>query len=420
MSSAAVTAEQHSQSQSASAPPTHPAPAQRQHVSFLVCGTRFDVDRKYKLIKPIGTGAYGVVCSAENLETKEKVAIKKITKAFANLIETKRTLREVKLLRHFNHANIVSIVDLMRPESFERYEDVYIVNELMSTDLHQIITSSQPLTDEHIQYFIYQILRGLKYIHSAHVIHRDLKPSNLLLNANCDLKICDFGLARLASPDGDHQGFLTEYVATRWYRAPEIMLSWKEYTKAIDVWSVGCILGEILGRKPLFPGRDYLHQLQMIIDTLGTPSYEDTEYIASEKAKAYVRAMPYKPKVNFRKMFPNAPDLALDLLERMLTFAPEKRISVDEALAHPYLKLLHDPSDEPVADSPFDVDFEDVDLDRDQLKALLWEETCMLHPQLRAMTPTGLVVPDIKAMAKKKAEAKNKVKNSSSSMDTSA
>jgi len=104
---------------------------------------------------------------------------------------------------------------------------VYIVNELMSTDLHQIIYSSQPLTDEHVQYFIYQILRGLKYIHSAHVLHRDLKPSNLLLNANCDLKICDFGLARLASPDGDHQGFLTEYVATRWYRAPEIMLSWK-------------------------------------------------------------------------------------------------------------------------------------------------------------------------------------------------
>jgi serine/threonine protein kinase len=147
--------------------------------------------------------------------------------AFANLVETKRTLREVKLLRHFKHANIVEILDIMQPESFAKFDDVYIVNELMSTDLHQIIYSSQPLTDEHVQYFIYQILRGLKYIHSAHVLHRDLKPSNLLLNANCDLKICDFGLARLASPDGDHQGFLTEYVATRWYRAPEIMLSWK-------------------------------------------------------------------------------------------------------------------------------------------------------------------------------------------------
>lgn len=112
--------------------------------------------------------------SGENLETHEKVAIKKITKAFANIVETKRTLREVKLLRHFKHANIISIYDIMKPETFQKFEDVYIVSELMNTDLHQIITSAQPLTDEHVQYFIYQILRGLKYIHSAHVIHRDL------------------------------------------------------------------------------------------------------------------------------------------------------------------------------------------------------------------------------------------------------
>lgn len=393
--------------------------AERQHVSFLVCGTRFDVDRKYRLIKPIGTGAYGVVCSAENLETKEKVAIKKITKAFANLVETKRTLREVKLLRHFNHANIVSILDLMKPESYEQFDDVYIVNELMNTDLHQIITSSQPLTDEHVQYFIYQILRGLKYIHSAHVIHRDLKPSNLLLNANCDLKICDFGLARLASPDGDHQGFLTEYVATRWYRAPEIMLSWKEYTKAIDVWSVGCILGEILGRKPMFPGVDYMDQLHRIVDTLGTPSYEDTEYIASERAKQYIRSLPFKKRVNFRTMFPKAPDLALDLLERMLTFAPEKRITVDEALAHPYLQLLHDPTDEPTCHAPFDINLEDVPLSKEGLKALLWDEACKMHPELRAMTPPGLVVPDLQAEAAKLKAQQTAQKSGGDSMDLS-
>ena len=159
----------------------------------------------------------------------------------------------------------------------------------MDTDLHQIISSPQPLTDDHCQYFLYQILRALKYIHSAHVLHRDLKPSNLLLNGNCDLKVgsrgiasthtlstfrmcrndldarsfaqvCDFGLARVAHPEENHAGFMTEYVATRWYRAPEIMLSWKEYTKAIDVWSVGCIFAELLGRKPLFPGKDYVRR----------------------------------------------------------------------------------------------------------------------------------------------------------------
>lgn len=361
--------------------------SESNRLSYIVCGTRFDIDKKYRLIKPIGHGAYGVVCSAENVETKEKVAIKKITKAFSNLVETKRTLREVKLLRHFRHANIIEILDIMKPESYDKFEDVYIVSELMDTDLHQIITSNQPLTDEHVQYFIYQILRGLKYIHSARVLHRDLKPSNLLLNANCDLKICDFGLARVAVPEEENAGLLTEYVATRWYRAPEIMLSWKEYTKAIDVWSVGCILGEILGRKPLFPGRDYMNQLHYIIDILGSPSYEDTEYIINDKARAYVRQLPFRKRVTFSKLFPHASETCLDLLQRCLQFNPAKRITVDEALQHPYLKLLHDPTDEPVATAHFDFDFESIPTTKETLKALLWNEIVTFHPELAAITP---------------------------------
>ena len=126
------------------------------------------------------------------------------------------------------------------------------------------IRSQQPLSDAHFQSFIYQTLCGLKYIHSANVLHRDLKPGNLLVNADCELKICDFGLARGYSPGGNNnnargaanQGFMTEYVATRWYRAPEIMLSFANYTTAIDVWSVGCILAELLGGKPIFKGRE--------------------------------------------------------------------------------------------------------------------------------------------------------------------
>lgn len=127
----------------------------------------------------------------------------------------------------------------------------------METDMHRVIRT-QDLSDDHCQYFIYQTLRALKAMHSANVLHRDLKPSNLLLNANCDLKVCDFGLARSAASTEDNSGFMTEYVATRWYRAPEIMLTFKEYTKAIDVWSVGCILAEMLSGKPLFPGKDCL------------------------------------------------------------------------------------------------------------------------------------------------------------------
>lgn len=125
--------------------------------------------------------------------------------------------------------------------------------------MHRVIRT-QDLSDDHCQYFIYQTLRALKAMHSANVLHRDLKPSNLLLNANCDLKVCDFGLARSAASTDDNSGFMTEYVATRWYRAPEIMLTFKEYTKAIDVWSVGCILAEMLSGKPLFPGKDCTFQ----------------------------------------------------------------------------------------------------------------------------------------------------------------
>ena len=148
--------------------------------SFMVCGTRFDVEGRYTLLKPIGHGAYGVVCSALDNTTGEKVAIKKINKAFEHLTDTKRTLREIKILLHFQHENVIRIRDILQPISYDRFDDVYIVSELMDTDLHQIIASPQPLTDDHCQYFLYQILRALKYIHSAHVLRRDLKPSNLL------------------------------------------------------------------------------------------------------------------------------------------------------------------------------------------------------------------------------------------------
>jgi mitogen-activated protein kinase 1/3 len=198
------------------------------------------------------------------------VAIKKIT-PFDHSMFCLRTLREMKLLRYFNHENIISILDIQKPRDYQSFTEVYLIQvsktskvhqisltngqELMETDMHRVIRT-QDLSDDHCQYFIYQTLRALKAMHSANVLHRDLKPSNLLLNANCDLKVCDFGLARSAASTDDNSGFMTEYVATRWYRAPEIMLTFKEYTKAIDVWSVGCILAEMLSGKPLFPGKD--------------------------------------------------------------------------------------------------------------------------------------------------------------------
>jgi len=359
---------------------TAQATAQDGHnITWVVHGVQFHVDKRYTLLKSIGQGAYGVVCSAKDNLTGEKVAIKKISKAFEHLKDTKRTLREIKLLRHFHHENIISVKDILKPSSIEHFDDVYLVSELMDTDLHQIISSPQPLSDDHSQYFLYQILRGLKHMHSAHVLHRDLKPSNLLLNSDCLLKICDFGLARIE--EQNHAGFMTEYVATRWYRAPEVILSWKQYTKAIDVWSVGCIFAELLGRKPLFQGKDYIHQIARTVDIIGSPTETDITNIGSEQARQYIRGLGFRPKIPYSKLFPKATPVALDLLERMLTFDPAKRITVDEALEHPYLANLHDPAEEPVATTPFNFDFEQREFTRDEYKQLIYNECLAFRPE---------------------------------------
>ena len=346
---------------------------------FLVCGALFEVDARWRPVKPIGKGAYGVVCSARREGTEEVAAIKKVGSAFDNVVDAKRILREIKLLRHLRHENIISIREILRPACRRSFEDVYIVYELMDTDLHQIIRSSQPLSDDHVQYFVYQLLRGLKYIHSAGVLHRDLKPSNLLLNSNCDLKICDFGLARTNT----EQELMTEYVVTRWYRAPELLLSCSEYTAAIDVWSVGCILAELLGRKPLFPGKDYVHQLNLITKVLGSPSEEDLAFVDSEKAKRYMRSLPTAPRAPLSRFYPQASPAALDLCDRMLAFNPLRRATVEECLAHPYLASLHDPSDEPVCEVPFEDPFAGAgpgvhtmpdDVQRAQVRELVYQE----------------------------------------------
>ena len=226
---------------------------------------KFELDTRYKLLENIGNGAYGVVCSAIDTENDSKVAIKKIPRTFDVVTTAKRTYRELKILKHFKHDNIISIKNILKPPAdLEQFNDVYVVLDLMETDLHHVIHSQQPLTEEHARYFLYQILRGLKYIHSANVLHRDLKPSNLLVNQDCELKIGDFGMARgLSSSPSEQKRVMTEYVATRWYRAPELMLSLNEYSEAIDMWSVGCIFAEMLGRKHLFPGTNYLNQLQV-------------------------------------------------------------------------------------------------------------------------------------------------------------
>ncbi|GMH24568.1 hypothetical protein Nepgr_026411 [Nepenthes gracilis] len=347
---------------------------------FKVGQIMFEVDWKYVPIKVLGRGAYGVVCSSFRRDANEIVAIKKINNIFENPIDALRTLREVKLLRNIRHEKVIALKDIMMPTHKTSFKDMYLVYELMDTDLNQIIKSPQPLSNHHCKYFMFQLLQGLQYLHSANILHRDLKPANLLVNANCDLKICDFGLARTAKCDGK---FMTEYVVTRWYRAPELLLCCDYYGSSVDVWSAGCIFAEIIGRKPIFPGTESLNQLKLIIDVLGTQHISDLDFITNPRAMRYIRSLPYSKGIGLSCLFPHADPLAIDLLQRMFVFDPSKRITVTEALQHPFMADLYDPMLNPPAPFPFDFDIDD-NLGEEKIRKLMWSEMLYYHPEARS------------------------------------
>jgi len=327
----------------------------------------FKVGPRYTGAMFIGEGAYGMVISTLDTKNGEKVAIKRIC-PFEHRLFCQRTLREIMILKRFQHPNIIGIKNMMLGEG----SDVYIVQGLMETDLHKVLKKTR-LSSEHICFFTYQLLCALKYIHSANVIHRDLKPSNLLIDATttCDLRVCDFGLARVFDPNHDHTGVMTEYVATRWYRAPEVMLQAKSYTKAMDMWSVGCILAEMLSNRPLFPGKNYVEQLNLIISIIGKPSAESTGWIVSDKSRNYLLNLPDAQRVDFAVKYPSATPAAIDLLYKLLSLNPMERISAEAALAHPYFAEYHDEEDEPTAGHPFSFEYELDDLPHDRLKELI-------------------------------------------------
>ncbi|XP_074311188.1 mitogen-activated protein kinase 15-like [Silene latifolia] len=347
--------------------------------------TEYGDANRYKLLEVIGKGSYGVVCAAIDTHTGEKVAIKKINDIFEHISDAIRILREVKLLRLLRHPDIVEIKRIMLPPSKRDFKDIYVVFELMESDLHQVIKANDDLTREHHQFFLYQMLRALKYMHTANVYHRDLKPKNILANANCKLKICDFGLARVAFNDAPTTIFWTDYVATRWYRAPELCGSFSsKYTPAIDIWSIGCIFAEVLMGKPLFPGKSVVHQLDLITDLLGTPSFDVISGVRNEKARKYLTDMRKKQAVPFSRKFPNADPLAMRLLQKMLAFDPKDRPTAEEALSDPYFKGLSKVEREPACQpiSKLEFEFERRKVTKDDVRELIYREILEYHPQL--------------------------------------
>ncbi|CAO4365950.1 unnamed protein product [Caenorhabditis nigoni] len=312
----------------------------------------------YVALDNIGAGAFGVVCKALDKRFKKTVAIKKVRDAYKSKSSAKCALREIRILRELSHENVISVTDVfMTGSGFEK--DVYLVMELMETDLHQVLRSSQSFKEDHFQYFFYQLIRGLKYLHSAGIIHRDLKPSNLLLNGDCLLRIADFGMARSGpstrvaptestsirtSSVGSH---LSQYVSTLWYRAPEILLSMGEYDTQVDIWSAGCILAEMLLRREIFPGKDSYSQIKMIINNLGTPEKKAIKKITSPDIRDYIVSCGPKSALPFSTIVPDASPDARNVLSNLLQISPWNRSSAEQILKHPFLSKWHNVHNEP-------------------------------------------------------------------------
>eukprot|EP00919_Chromeraceae_sp_WS-2016_P073639 GHVR01174145.1.p1 GENE.GHVR01174145.1~~GHVR01174145.1.p1 ORF type:complete len:441 (+),score=78.27 GHVR01174145.1:52-1323(+) len=396
----------------------------------------WQIPERYEIRHMIGTGSYGSVCEAFDHKTLKVVAIKRMHRVFEDLVDCKRILREIALLNRLDHAHVVRLEDIVVPRDLKGFDEVYLVLEIADSDLKKLFRTPVHLTELHIKTLLYNLLVGVKYIHSRGIYHRDLKPANCLVNQDCSVKICDFGLARTVDqspplPESPRDGEnvpvvpatknikrqLTGHVVTRWYRAPELILLQENYTAAIDVWSVGCVFAEMLNmtrenvpyhtdRGPLFPGsscfplspdkkhatdykfhtRGTKDQLQMIFNILGTPTPEDALFLEKSDAKKYVSLFQTRPPIHLSKKFPASSTEAVDLLQQMLVFVPSKRITVEAALEHSFFKEVRSAPLERMSQERLRVPFDDWEhMDEQQLRKSFLREIARHHPEVSAV-----------------------------------
>jgi len=293
---------------------------------------KFEINpiKNYIKEKKIGEGTFAVVYEGVQLSTGRKVAIKKIKLGSFKDGFDMTAIREIKFLQELKHPNIIELIDV-----FSNKTNLNLVLEFLDSDLEKIIKEYDGVFSvADIKSWMLMTLRGLYHCHRSFVLHRDLKPNNLLISSNGQLKIGDFGLSR---DYGDPSEVMTSQVVTRWYRAPELLFGAKQYGYGVDMWSVGCIFAELMLRTPYLPGESDMEQLDIIFRALGTPTEETWPGVKSLPVPSSFE-FPIYPKTPWGKLFTAAGNDALDLLEKMLTYNPSKRISAQDALLHPYFR----------------------------------------------------------------------------------
>jgi serine/threonine protein kinase len=331
-------------------------------------GEIFMVPSRYSMLRLLGSGTFGIVACAYDEQDHRYVAIKKISDPFDFRVDReykRRILREVLSLIYLRGSkNVVTLEALPIPCSVDHFKDLYIVTDLVDRDLKNLLSSNHIcMSALDIKLILRGIIRGLRDTHATGIIHRDIKPANILVSNDLrSVKLCDYGLS--CTDRENHVSSITS-IATLWYKAPELLLSWPDYDKAVDMWAVGCIFAELLARKKsptaFFMGKDAKHQLNLIINVIGTP--RDDQVHGCEKSKQYLKTLPYRPKSDLASLLP--PDTetsAIDLLERLLCFDPTKRITAEQALKHPYFYSLDDDNDMPITRAAYEL-YKTVDMD---------------------------------------------------------
>lgn len=290
---------------------------------------------RYDQLKNLGDGTYGVVFLARSKENQEMVAIKKMKKKYYDWNEA-LNLREVRSLRKLQHVNIIKLKEVVREK-----DHLYLIFDYMQENLYQLTKDRKSyLPEAQVRNIIFQILTGLAYLHKTGYFHRDLKPENLLCNGPDLVKIADFGLAREIRSKPPY----TDYVSTRWYRAPEILLRSTSYSAPSDLWAIGCIFSELWSLRPLFPGTSELDQLFKICTVLGVPN-KDTwpeGHKLAEKMRfkwPTVAASNLDTRPNLKRMCPPASDEGLELLTALLAYNPRSRPTASQALKYSFFDL---------------------------------------------------------------------------------